>query len=142
MGSVLERCRESRITLEQADAALAAWVDACVGEVQDEIARRPILAGNSIHNDWLLVRRDLPRFHSRLHYRLLDASGFKSEWLACLGGGEALLDKEDHEALRALFPGIEIEAGAHDAYFDAQASLAEMAWYREHLRPGRDGTCP
>jgi oligoribonuclease len=136
MADVLARCRRSSYLVSQADACLAAWIDATVGPCADQIGERPILAGNSIHNDWFLARRDLPEFARRLHYRLLDASGFKSEWLAHLGGPDAvLLDKGDHAALREAFPAADLSAGAHDAYFDAQASLAELAWYRARLRP-------
>ena len=134
MGDVLARCRASAYTLAQADAWLAAWMDACVGPPAASIGARPILAGNSVHNDWFLARRDLPEFTARLHYRIVDASTFKSEWLAALGGeGATLLDKEDKAALAAVCPDADWDAAAHDAYFDAQASLAELAWYRARL---------
>lgn len=133
MGAVLARCRKSDVRVEQADAWLAAWMDACVGERAKEVKERPVMAGNSVHNDWWLARRDLPEFLARLHYRLLDASSFKTEWLACLGGGRELLDKERKEALLEVFPQADLEGGEHDAYFDAQASLAELTWYRRGL---------
>jgi len=134
MGDVLERCRKSSYSASQADEWLSAWVDACVGSRAESISARPIMAGNSVHNDWFLARRDLPEFTSRLHYRLMDASSFKSEWAAHLGGpGAGGLDKDDRDAVRAVFPAADIAAAAHDAYYDAQASLAELAWYRGRL---------
>ena len=134
MADVLARCRESAARLEQADAWLAAWMDACVGAPADSIGARPIMAGNSVHNDWFLARRDLPEFSRRLHYRLMDASSFKSEWLAKLGGADAgVLDKADRAAITAAFPAADVSAASHDAYYDAQASLAELAWYRSRL---------
>ncbi len=137
MADVLERCRASSTALAQADAFLAAWLDACIGPPAESIGARPVMAGNSVHNDWFLARRDMPEFARRLHYRLLDASSFKSEWLAHFGGeSPVLLDKDDREALRAVFPSADVMAAAHDAYYDAQASLAEQAWYRRHLTPG------
>lgn len=134
MSDVLARCRASAYTVEQADLWLAAWMDACVGPAAAAIAERPILAGNSVHNDWFLARRDLPRFASRLHYRIVDSSTLKSEWLVALGGeGATLLDKDDRAALAEVCPDADWDAAAHDAYFDAQASLAELAWYRARL---------
>ncbi|MDA1264273.1 MAG: hypothetical protein O2816_04250 [Planctomycetota bacterium] len=135
MADVLQACRASAYTLAQSDAWLAAWMDACVGAPAASIGDRPVLAGNSVHNDWWLARRDLPAFMERLHYRLVDASGFKSEWLSHYGGeGATLLDKEDQSALREAFPAADLSAAAHDAYFDAQASCAELAWYRARLK--------
>ena len=134
MADVLARCRRSRFTLAEADAWLSAWIDATAGPPAASIDERPVLAGNSVHTDWFLARRDLPEFVSRLHYRLVDASTLKCEWLAKLGGpGAALLDKDDHEAVRAAFPPADLSGTAHDAYYDAQASIAELAWYRERL---------
>jgi len=139
MLEVLERCARSSVEPSQADEWLAHYLDAAVGPPAASIRERPLLAGNSVHNDWFLARRDLPLFTARLHYRLLDVSALKSEWLAALGGREPeLLDKEDPSALLAAFPDADLSGGrAHDAYFDAQASLAELAWYRARLRPGR-----
>ena len=124
--------------LEATCAALASaalqTAGSCVGARAESISARPIMAGNSVHNDWFLARRDLPEFTKRLHYRLMDASSFKSEWAAHLGGpGAGGLDKDDRDAVRAVFPAADIAAAAHDAYYDAQASLAELAWYRGRL---------
>lgn len=143
MIDVLERCARSPHSPAQADAWLAHYLDAAVGPPAASVRDRPLLAGNSIHNDWFLARRDLPLFAARLHYRLLDVSALKSEWLAGLGGpSPTLLDKEDRAALTAAFPEIDLGEGkAHDAYFDAQASLAELAWYRARTR-ARDATPP
>ena len=139
MLEVLERCAASSVEPAQADEWLAHYLDAAVGSPAASIRERPLLAGNSVHNDWFLARRDLPLFTARLHYRLLDVSALKSEWLAALGGdAPELLDKEDPSALLAAFPGADLAGGrAHDAYYDAQASLAELAWYRARLRSER-----
>lgn len=137
MMDVLERCARSEHTAGQADEWLAHYLDAALGPPAANIRERPLLAGNSIHNDWFLARRDLPLFAARLHYRLLDVSALKSEWLAGLGGpSPTLLDKDDRAALAAAFPEVDLgDTKAHDAYFDAQASLAELAWYRARLAP-------
>jgi oligoribonuclease len=38
---------------------------------------RPVLAGNSIHQDRKFIERYMTLFDSRLHYRMLDVSSFK-----------------------------------------------------------------
>lgn len=38
---------------------------------------RPVLAGNSIHQDKLFIHRHFKKLASRLHYRMLDVSSFK-----------------------------------------------------------------
>ncbi len=131
MPEVVEACRASAFGVQDGDRFLAAYLDAAVGAAPESIKDRPIMAGNSIHSDWFFARRDLKRFHSRLHYRLLDVSSIKTEWRASRGGPGAELDKGRAPELRAVFPAADLEGGAaHDAYYDAQASLAELAWYR------------
>jgi len=133
LGELVERCRsEGAVSLESADAALVAWMERQFGTREEDVQLRPILAGNSVHNDWLMVRRHLPRFHEGLHYRLLDVSSFKSVWQAW-GDGVAF-DKEQLDLLNTYFPGGGITClKAHDALFDIQASIAELAYYKEKL---------
>ena len=133
MSSVVEACRASAFDVEDGDRFLSAYLDAAVGAASESIKERPVMAGNSIHADWFFVRRDLKRFHSRLHYRLLDVSSIKIEWRVGRGGPGPELDKGNAPELRAAFPAADLEGGAaHDAYYDAQASLAELAWYRSN----------
>jgi oligoribonuclease len=133
MPSVVEACRASAFDVEDGDRFLSAYLDAAVGAASESIKERPVMAGNSIHADWFFVRRDLKRFHSRLHYRLLDVSSIKIEWRVGRGGPGPELDKGKAPELRAAFPAADLEGGAaHDAYYDAQASLAELAWYRSN----------
>ena len=133
MPSVVEACRASAFDVEDGDRFLSAYLDAAVGAASESIKERPVMAGNSIHADWFFVRRDLKRFHSRLHYRLLDVSSIKIEWRVGRGGPGPELDKGNAPELRAAFPAADLEGGAaHDAYYDAQASLAELAWYRSN----------
>tara|TARA_A100001015_G_scaffold316149_2_gene429710 strand:+ start:798 stop:1397 length:600 start_codon:yes stop_codon:yes gene_type:complete len=133
LGELVDRCRgEEAVALAAADEALLAWLKRQFGVPHEQVQQRPILAGNSVHNDWLMVRRHLPRFHGGLHYRLLDVSSFKSVWQAW--GDGAAFDKEQLDMLNAYFPGGEIAClRAHDALFDIQASIAELAYYKEKL---------
>ncbi|GAC1538549.1 MAG: oligoribonuclease [Polyangiales bacterium] len=114
------------------DRLLAARVDAQFG-APGEPHTRPTLAGNSIHIDWLLLRRHLPQLARRLHYRVLDVTALKIEWSVAHGGPKG--DKADPARSRAHFPDADLPGGAarHDAYYDAQASIAELASYRAGL---------
>jgi oligoribonuclease len=78
---LVRACRSAEaVDVAEADDRLAAFVDAVVGSPQAREDHRPVLAGNTIHADWWLIRRFLPRFLARLHYRQLDVSAFKLEW--------------------------------------------------------------
>jgi oligoribonuclease (3'-5' exoribonuclease) len=109
--------------------------------------QRPVLAGNSVHTDWWLARRFLPLFSSRLHYRHLDVTALKLEWqrlhpdvesgASCSSIEASCLsfEKENPEIIRRYFPEAVLSgAGSrHDAYYDVQASIAELAFYRRFL---------
>jgi oligoribonuclease len=125
---------EEAVEVEVADNMLAAYVDRITGGPIDAIQDRPLLAGNSVHNDWLLARRLLPAFVTRLHYRLLDVSTIKVQWRDHFG--EAEFDKDSHEQIRQYFPAARLREGlaGHDAYYDIQASIAELGFYRSRLR--------
>jgi oligoribonuclease len=131
---LVKACRSSDAwNLDEADARLAAYVDAAAGLPAERKDQRPILAGNSIHGDWWLVRRFLPRFLSRLHYRHLDVTAFKLEWRRLHPHVE--FEKENTEIIRRYFPEavLPVSGGRHDAYYDVHASIAELAFYRRHL---------
>lgn len=129
---LVQACRSPEAAdLLAADASLAAYVDAAAGPPAEQENQRPVLAGNSIHEDWWLVRRFLPRFMNRLHYRHLDVTAFKLEWKRIRS--EAEFAKEDPEMIRRYFPGavLPVAGKRHDAYYDIQASIAELAFYRQ-----------
>ena len=123
------------VDVAEADDRLAGYVDAAVGLPAEREDHRPVLAGNSIHFDWWLIRRFLPRFLSRLHYRQLDVSAFKLEWKRL--HPDKRFQKENPEIMRTYFPEAALTASGsrHDAYYDLQASIAELAFYRRHLFP-------
>jgi oligoribonuclease len=134
LSDLVKTCRSPEsVELSEADERLAAHVDSAAGPPAKREDQRPFLAGNSLHADWWLVRRFLHRFLSRLHYRHLDVTSIKIEWLRLHPGVE--FDKEDHELIRQYFPEAVLPASGsrHDAYYDIQASIAELAFYRRHL---------
>jgi len=132
-GLALECRSREAIDVAEADERLAAYVDATVAFRSDRGDHRPFLAGNSIHFDWWLARRFLPLFLGRLHYRQLDVSSFKLEWKRAHPATR--FDKTDPNTIRTYFPEafINDSANRHDAYYDLQASIAELAFYRQHF---------
>ncbi len=133
LAGLVAHCRsDEALPLEEADRRLAALLDRYCGTPCEKMELRPVLAGNSVHNDWHLMRRLLPHFGRRLHYRLLDVSTLKIQWQDWIGAEP--FDKESVDQLNRYFPGGGIsEANAHDALFDIKASIAELAFYRSKL---------
>ncbi len=134
---VLQSRADTAPDVAAVDAALADRIDAVCGPVAAKIGERPILAGNSIHADWWLAHRFLPRFLSRLHYRQLDVSSLKLLWLASGAGPE--FDKGSVAQIRDYLPGWNVPAQPqrHDALYDVMCSLAELNFYRKHLLRGQ-----
>ena len=134
LSDLVRRCRSTEaVSVEEADRRIAAMLDQYCGTPCEEMADRPVLAGNSVHNDWFLMRRFLPEFRSRLHYRLLDVSTLKIQWMDCTDNEP--FDKENIDLLNQYYlggGGIDT-ANAHDALFDIKASIAELAFYRAKL---------
>jgi oligoribonuclease (3'-5' exoribonuclease) len=121
------------VSVAELDRRLAARLDRIVGPPSAEVTGRPVLAGNSIHADWHLARRLLPGFSARLHYRHLDVTPFKLHWEAV--SRKETFDKSDPAQVLRWFPQAVFppDAREHDAYFDVQASIAELAFYRARL---------
>lgn len=135
LSGLLKKCRgRGAVPAESLDGLLTDYLDRWTGTPFRTVQKRPLMAGNSVHNDWFLARRFLPRFTARLHYRLLDVSALKIEWLA-RGGKE--FDKDDPKTVAAFFPQADLRRlRQHDAYYDIIASAAELAFYRKHLFAG------
>ncbi len=136
LSGLVSKCRsEDAVSVGEADRRIAALIDRCCGAAGESISERPVLAGNSVHNDWFLMRKFLPEFSTRLHYRLLDVSSLKIQWQDWKGGDA--FDKENVALLNQYFPGGTIDAAnAHDALFDIKASIAELAFYRANFTGG------
>ena len=134
MPDVLRICRsELAMDVAEVDGRLAELVQR-INIPGGEDKRRPVLAGNSIHADWSLARRFLPRFLSLLHYRHLDVTALKLQWQDWRQGPS--FDKDNVELMRTYLPGGDQSplAGArHDAYYDVQASIAELNYYRHMM---------
>lgn len=92
------------ISEDALDAKLAAAAEQFWGK------QAVILCGNSIGQDRKFVDRYLPRFSSRLHYRMLDVSSFK------------IIFQERYDQKFA-------KRGTHRALDDIRESIAELQYY-------------
>lgn len=82
-----------------------------VGFIKAQFGDEPaVLAGNSIHNDRLFIKRWWPEVDELLHYRMLDVSAWKILMQAKYGVG---FEKKE----------------VHRAFDDIQASIAELQYY-------------
>lgn len=108
-----ERSRTSTVTEADAEAQTLAFVDAHFGPKD-----RPVLCGNSIHQDRRFIRRYLPAFDARLHYRMIDVSTIKE------------LGRRWYPTELAAQPP---KAESHRALDDIRESIAELRYYRERV---------
>ncbi len=135
---IVAACRSDRaITLEEAQKRIVEYIDALAGKASSEIKKRPMLAGNSLQCDWFLARKFLPGLIDRIHYRLLDVSSIKLQWLNWRGEPE--FDKENLDLLKQWMPpdAPDITGKKHDAWYDIHASMAELNFYRAHFLRGK-----
>lgn len=89
-----------------------------IGFIKAQFGEEPaILAGNSIHNDRVFIKKWWPEVDALLHYRMLDVSSLK---VLMQGKYGVEYEKKD----------------VHRAFDDIQASIAELQyyleWFREH----------
>jgi len=108
---LLTRVRASKVELRDCEKALLEIVSGWC-------AYPATLCGNSIGQDKRFVDRWMPGLAAYLSYRLVDVSSIKV--LARTWYGET-----------SVYP--KPEEGAHDALFDVQQSIAELAHYRATL---------
>jgi oligoribonuclease len=108
-----ERVRASMVSAADAEAQILAFIDAHVAATT-----RPVLAGNSIHQDRRFIRRYMPALDRRLHYRMVDVSTVK-------------------ELAKRWYPGV-MDARppkneSHRALDDVRESIDELRFYREQI---------
>ncbi len=108
-----DKVRASIVDEAAAEAQTLAFIDA-----HFSARDRPVLCGNSIHQDRRFIRRYLPAFDTRLHYRMIDVSTVKE------------LGRRWYPAELAKQP-PKIES--HRALGDIQESIAELRFYRANL---------
>ena len=109
-----ERVRKSRVTMQQAEKVTLAFLASHVAE------RSSPMCGNSICQDRRFLARQMPTLEAFFHYRNLDVSTLKilaERWAPEIVGG---FSKES----------------SHRALSDIRDSIAELAYYRQHLLSG------
>ncbi len=108
-----ERVKASTISDAEAEAQTLAFINQHVGAKE-----RPVLAGNSIHQDRRFIRRYMPGLEKRLHYRMVDVSTIK-------------------ELARRWFPAVTAKQPpkkeTHRALDDIRESLEELRFYRANV---------
>lgn len=134
LSDLLTRCRSEQ-AIEQGEAArqIMDYMDRVIGPPAEDIKQRPVLAGNSVHNDWRLACRHYPQFIERLHYRLLDVTALKLHWQDWLHQPE--FDKEQARLVQEYLPfeATSLAGQPHDAHYDILASIAELNFYRQRM---------
>lgn len=110
---LVARVNASTTTDAEAEAAVLQAIAAHVPS-----GDRPVLAGNSIHQDRRFIRRYWPLLDARLHYRMVDVSTIKE-----------LARRWYPESLGGLPP----KGEAHRALQDVRDSIEELRFYRSAL---------
>ena len=110
---LIDRVKASTITDGDAEAQTLAFITAHVGPKD-----RPVLTGNSIHQDRRFIRRYMPTLDARLHYRMVDVSTIK-------------------ELARRWYPQIIAKQpqrnDSHRALDDIRESIDELRYYRANV---------
>lgn len=108
-----QRVKESAVGDADAEAQTIAFINAHVPAKE-----RPVLAGNSIHQDRRFIRRYMPALEKRLHYRMVDVSTIK-------------------ELARRWYPQIIArqpqKRDTHRALDDIRESIDELRFYRSQV---------
>lgn len=84
--------------------------------VKKHFSEPAMMAGNSIGQDRLFINKYMPKLAAKLHYRLLDVTGWK---IMMNGRFNIRADKKNN----------------HRAIDDIRESIAEMAFYLSHVSP-------
>ncbi|HUJ59351.1 MAG TPA: oligoribonuclease [Kofleriaceae bacterium] len=108
-----DRVRASTITEQEAEAQTVAFINAHVAAKD-----RPVLAGNSIHQDRRFVRHYMPLLEKRLHYRMVDVSTVKE------------LARRWYSQIAARQPA---KKETHRAQGDIRESIEELRYYKRHV---------
>ncbi len=110
---LVDRVKASTVSDADAEAQTIAFINQYVS-VKD----RPVLAGNSIHQDRRFIRRYMPALEKRLHYRMVDVSTIK-------------------ELARRWFPQViakqPTKKETHRALDDIRESIDELRYYKQYL---------
>jgi len=110
---LIDRVKASEITDANAEEQILAFINAHANAKD-----RPVLAGNSIHQDRRFIRRYMPKLDARLHYRMVDVSTIKE------------LARRWYPAIVAKSP---LKKDTHRALDDIRDSIDELRYYRTSI---------
>ncbi|MDX2093869.1 MAG: oligoribonuclease [Kofleriaceae bacterium] len=110
---LIDRVKASSVTEADAEAQTLEFIKQHVGAKE-----RPVLAGNSIHQDRRFIRRYMPALDARLHYRMVDVSTLKE-----------LARRWYPQTMTKMPPKNE----SHRALDDIRESIGELRFYRANL---------
>jgi oligoribonuclease len=110
---LIDRVKTSTITTAEAEAQTLAFI-----AQHCSLKDKPLLAGNSIHQDRRFIRRYMPLLEKRLHYRMVDVSTIKE------------LGRRWYPQLIAKQP---VKKETHRALDDIRESINELRFYKQHL---------
>ncbi|KAH8926688.1 ribonuclease H-like protein [Atractiella rhizophila] len=108
-----EACLKSSDRMEEVELRVLRYIER-------HIPRRgtAILAGNTVHADKAFLKKDMPRVHDHLHYRIVDVSSIK-------------------ELCKRWYPDLEVIKSQgkddHRALTDILHSIAELKFYRSTI---------
>lgn len=111
---LLERAQASGVSVREAERRTLAFLREWVRE------KRAPLCGNSVHQDRLFLRAEMPELEAYLNYRIVDVSSVK-------------------ELVKRWYPRLPplVKRRSHLALDDIHESIAELRYYRERVfRPG------
>eukprot|EP01133_Synstelium_polycarpum_P015766 gene15766-18742_t len=107
-----QKCKESKITLEEAEKQMVEFISKYVDRGQCP------LAGNTVHEDKKFLLKEMPAFTSMLHYRIVDVSTVK-------------------ELTRRWYPDLFDKAPQkrylHRSLADIEDSIEELKFYRSAI---------
>src|SRR5512139_2067438 len=110
---LVDRVKASTISDADAEAQTIEFINKHCGAKE-----RPVLAGNSIHQDRRFIHRYMPALDKRLHYRMVDVSTIK-------------------ELARRWYPAVVAKQPAkkdtHRALDDIRESIEELRFYRANV---------
>lgn len=106
-----QRCRESKYSVEEAQAETIAFLQAYVPE------RTSPLCGNTIGQDRRFMVKYMPELEAYCHYRSIDVSTIKE-----------LAVRWKPQVLKSFR-----KKGVHLALDDIRESISELQYYREHV---------
>jgi oligoribonuclease len=110
---LVDRVKASTVSDADAEAQTIEFINKHCGAKE-----RPVLAGNSIHQDRRFIHRYMPALDKRLHYRMVDVSTIK-------------------ELARRWFPQliakIPVKKETHRALDDIRESIDELRFYKANL---------